>query len=120
MAFLFIGFAVFFVLLAIGQIRELLFYQKNGWDFSVDSNINWLEIRKGRRRPFLDPGPTPSEYLASNKDRVCFARPFVMFCIAALALASGHVTLHPEQWRKVVNGSKVTYQHIGTPQPDGN
>ncbi|MBZ9742119.1 MULTISPECIES: hypothetical protein [unclassified Mesorhizobium] len=120
MAFLFIGLTGLFVLLAIGQMRELLFYRNIGWDFSVDSNINWLKIRSGRRRPFLELGPTPAEYLASNRQRVCLARPFVMFCVAALAAGAGHITFHPEQWRKEVNGSKVTYHYIGTQRPDGH
>lgn len=120
MTFLFIGLTVFFVLLAIGQMRELLFYRDNRWDFSVDSNINWLKISSGRRRPFFEFGPTPPEYLASNRQRVCFARPFLMFCVAVLAAGAGHITFHPEQWRKEVKGSRVTYYYIGSPQPDGH
>jgi len=119
MTFLFIGLTVLLVLLAIGQARELLFYRNNGWDFSADSNINWLKIRRGRR-PFLEFGPTLPENLASNRQRVCFARPFVMFCVGVLAAGAGHVTFHPEQWRKEVNGSKVTYRYIGTPQTDAH
>jgi hypothetical protein len=119
MAFLFVGLTVLFALLAIGQVRELLFYRNNGWDFSVDSNINWLKIRSGRRRPFFEFGPTPPEYLASNRQRVCFARPFVMFCVGVLAAGTAHVTFHPEQWRKEVHGSKTTYHYIGN-QPDAH
>jgi len=110
MALVFIGLAVLFALLLLGQARELLFYRNNGWDFSVDSNINWLKIRSSR----------PPEYLATNRERVCFARPFIIVCVGAITAGSGHITFHPEQWRKEVHGSRVTYYYIGTPQPDGH
>lgn len=119
MAVLFVGLTVWFVLMAIGQARELLFYRTNGWDFSVDNNISWMKFYN-RRRSILEFGPARPEDLVSNRQRVCFGRPFFMLIVGILAAATAHINFHPEQWRREIHGSKVTYHYIGTPQPDAN
>lgn len=110
------GLTACFIVLAAQEVRELLFYWNKGWDFSEDSKISWGTYYNGRRWPL----PQRSENRLSNKQRVCFGRPFFIMIAGVFAAVFTHITLHPEQWRMEVHGSKVTYHYIGSPQPDGH
>ncbi|MES0090532.1 hypothetical protein [Mesorhizobium sp. M0030] len=110
------GLTACFIVLAVREARELLFYWSNGWNFFEDSKINWATYYNRRTWPF----PQRPEDRMSNKQRVCFGRPFFIVLVGFLAAIFTHVTLHPEQWRKEVHGSKTTYHYIGVPQPDAH
>jgi len=103
-----------FILLAVGQVRELLFYWSKGWDFSQDSKISLGTYYTRNRWPF----PERPEDRMSNKQRVCFGRPFFMLVVGFLAGMFTHITLHPDQWRTETDGSRITYHYVGTSQPD--
>ncbi|RWL83679.1 MAG: hypothetical protein EOR67_05490 [Mesorhizobium sp.] len=109
-------FSAWFVVLAVQEVRELLYYWNNGWNFFENSKISWSTYYNRRSWPF----PQRPEDRISNKQRVCFGRPFFIVIVGIFAAVFTHITLHPEQWREEVHGSKVTYHYIGTPQPDGH
>lgn len=50
------------------EMRELIFYRRNGWDFSVNNNISPFTVHEG-----------DSTSVVSNKDRVLFSLPFVIY-----------------------------------------
>ncbi|RWL98506.1 MAG: hypothetical protein EOR68_14745 [Mesorhizobium sp.] len=109
-------FSAWIVVLAVQEVRELLYYWNNGWNFFENSKISWSTYYNRRSWPF----PQRPEDRISNKQRVCFGRPFFIVIVGIFAAVFTHITLHPEQWREEVHGSKVTYHYIGTPQPDGH
>ncbi|ARQ08647.1 hypothetical protein NXC12_CH00559 [Rhizobium etli] len=58
------------------EIREILFYRKNGWNFDLDSNVG-LKVYNG--------DSNSEEDLTSNKSRVCYGTPFAI-AVCAIAL----------------------------------
>lgn len=109
---LLVAFVAFFVFLLAEQAREFLFYMRAGWDFSQDSNIPLANYYWGE-------GSDPQD-LMSNKDRVLFGRPLIIFIMAILSAFSASVVLYPENWVKETTGSGVTYHYVGSPEPDAH
>lgn len=56
----------------------------------------------------------------SNRQRVCFGRPFFLVIVGVFAAIFTHIDLHPEQWRMDTDGSRITYHYIGNQQPDAH
>ena len=73
--FAIIPLSVVVVFLVIAEIRELIFYKKNNWDFSTDSNIG-LKMYNG--------DSTSDEDLTSNRTRVCYGTPFMILGFSVL------------------------------------
>ncbi|XKM38581.1 hypothetical protein A4U53_006380 (plasmid) [Rhizobium ruizarguesonis] len=64
--------------LIIQEVREILFYKRNNWNFDVDSNVG-LRLYNG--------DSTDEKDLVSNKSRVCFGTPFMIFGFGVLLTA---------------------------------
>lgn len=71
-----LGFTACFIVLTIGEIRELFFYWNNEWDFSRDNSISWVTFYNQRRML-----PSRPENAMSNRTRVLRGRPLAMFVI---------------------------------------
>ncbi|SCX25142.1 hypothetical protein DSM25558_3708 [Agrobacterium sp. DSM 25558] len=56
------------------QVREYYFYKKNGWDFSIDSNLDSLK---------LDERITVYNLNLTNWERFWLFRPFYIFIMIA-------------------------------------
>jgi hypothetical protein len=59
------------------EIREILFYRKNSWNFDLDSNIG-LKVYNG--------DSNSEEDLTSNKSRVCYGTPFAIVVCAIILI----------------------------------
>ncbi|MBY3432755.1 hypothetical protein HFN89_01015 [Rhizobium laguerreae] len=64
--------------LVVAEIRELLFYKKNNWDFSSDSNIG-VKMYNG--------DSTSEKDLTSNRTRVLYGTPFMIFGFSILLIS---------------------------------
>jgi hypothetical protein len=105
-------FLAFTIFLLVEQARELIFYMNIGWDFSQDSNICL-------RNYYWGEGSDPQD-LMSNKERVLFGRPFIIFIMAAFCACLTSIVLYPANWVKETMDSGVTYHYIESPNPDAH
>ncbi|MBY5336794.1 hypothetical protein HFO99_23180 [Rhizobium leguminosarum] len=64
--------------LVIQEVREIIFYKRNNWNFDLDSNVG-LRLYNG--------DSTDEKDLVSNKSRVCFGTPFMIFGFGVLLTA---------------------------------
>ncbi|MGO7610013.1 hypothetical protein ACC689_01870 [Rhizobium ruizarguesonis] len=64
--------------LIIQEVREIIFYKRNNWNFDLDSNIG-MKVYNG--------DSTDEKDLVSNKSRVCFGTPFLIFGFGVLLTA---------------------------------
>lgn len=92
-------FTAIFLFLMVQQIRELYFYQGNHWDFSQDSNISLGKYYRGDSSDDRD--------LMSNKERILFGRPILIFVAAIFSIALSSIVFHPEHWKR--GGSPLSY-----------
>ncbi|MGO7366198.1 hypothetical protein [Rhizobium leguminosarum] len=68
--------------LVIQEVREIIFYKRNNWNFDLDSNVG-LRLYNGDSSDEKD--------LVSNKSRVCLGAPFMIFGFGVLLTA--HVAI---------------------------
>ena len=78
--------SVIVLFLVIVEIRELLFYKRNSWDFNSDSNVGFK---------MYNGDSTSGEDLTSNRTRVCYGTPFVIlgFSILLASFAAIHLSM---------------------------
>ena len=95
-----------FLFLMVQQIRELHFYRSNHWDFSQDNNISLSKYYRGESSDIQD--------LMSNKERILFGRPILIFLAAIFSIALASLVFHPEHWRR--GGSALSQLSLGSPQ----
>ncbi|MBY5652263.1 hypothetical protein HFO45_29055 [Rhizobium leguminosarum] len=62
----------------IQEVREIIFYKRNNWNFDLDSNIGG-KMYKG--------DSTDDKDLMTNKSRVCYGTPF-MIVVSAILLSA--------------------------------
>jgi hypothetical protein len=55
--------------LIIQEVREIIFYKRNNWNFDLDNNIG-LKMYNG--------DSTDDKDLISNRSRVCYGAPFMI------------------------------------------
>jgi hypothetical protein len=72
-------FGGFLIFLIQGWVKDLLFYKRNGWDFTHDS---------GRKMYHGDDGVMTPERLMSNRARVHFGYPFMIVGLAVILVAA--------------------------------
>ncbi|MGR4844200.1 hypothetical protein ACIPSK_16525 [Rhizobium sp. LARHSG275] len=70
--------------LVIQEVREVIFYKRNNWNFDLDSNVG-IRLYNG--------DSTDEKDLVSNKSRVCFGTPFMIFGFGVLLTACGAIIL---------------------------
>ncbi|MDF0664022.1 MULTISPECIES: hypothetical protein [unclassified Rhizobium] len=86
MVFAIILLSVVVLFLVIVEIRELIFYKRNNWDFDSDSNVGFK---------MYDGDSTSEEDLTSNRTRVCYGTPFMIlgFSILLASFAAIHLSM---------------------------
>ena len=61
--------AYFLVSITISEVRDIMFYKKHKWDFSIDSQPKWKSY------------VGDSDKQTSNKERVIFSLPTTILCL---------------------------------------
>ncbi|PDT17840.1 hypothetical protein CO670_05320 [Rhizobium sp. J15] len=66
------------IFLIIQEVREIMFYKRNNWNFDLDSHVG-IKLYKG--------DSTDDKDLVTNKSRVCYGTPFMILGFATLLIA---------------------------------
>lgn len=77
---------VFLIANIVSLVKDLLFYSRNGWDYTQDS---------GEKLVFSDEAGRKPDWVVPNEERVTYATPLTILFTAALICA---VYFIPESW----------------------
>jgi hypothetical protein len=72
------------VYLILQEVREIIFYKKNNWNFDLDSSTGW-KMYKG--------DSTDERDLITNKSRVCYGTPFMISLVAIFLIPCAAIIL---------------------------
>lgn len=99
-----------FLFLMVQQVRELCFYRSNHWDFAQDSGVSLSKYYRGESSDERD--------MMSNKERILFGRPILIFLAAIFSIAFAYIIFYPEHWRR--GGSELPIFLSGAPQSNAH